>query len=465
MLNKQGRKKIIYWVVFGCALFMRLIALLSSDNFHGIAAGKIIEARRILEHPNELSAWIVPAHGPAHLYLVALALKISNNYYNSACILSLLFGLGVLLSYIGFVKSAFDDKVALCSAFIVAFFPLHVVYSVLSTAETMFLFFLFSGLFFYIREMKTGRLRDLFFSALFLSIATVCRFEGGLFIIVSALLLMKNYRKAFFFLLVSSVLPIAWMWGNYLISGNFMQFLFASDTIVKTEFNFQRSLGVQFGFFKKISYWLFIFKSYFGWPVFLIACWGFIEHGLKKRYREVGGMFLIVLAFFTYKTFVEELAMQPRYGMSLGLLFLPFFSMKFIEILEQAKKKRVIILMSFILYVIFRCAYLQIYMLPHTPYWVKQTALFLKHNVKEGQTVYIETDEDNIKAPLKIYTGLKIDQFIDYNPFSQDVELLNIEGLKNLKFIVLISRRELKNLKEVFYINSCKIYELKNHEK
>lgn len=466
MLNKQGRKQIIYWVILGCAVFMRIIAFAGSDNFHGIAAGKIMEARRILEHPNELTAWIVPAHGPAHLYLVALGLKTSNNHYNSACILSLLFGIGVLLPYTLFVKTAFDDKTAICSSFIVAFFPLHVVYSVLSTAETMFLFFLFSGLFFFVKEKKNGRLIDLFLSALFLSISTVCRFEGGLFIIIVTLLLARNLKKAVFFMLVSSVLPIAWMWGNYLVSGNFMQFLFASDNIVKTEFHFQRSLGIHLGFFEKFFYWIFILKSYFSWPVFAVACWGFIEYGFRKKYRDAGLIFLSTLVFFSYKTLAEELAMQPRYGMSLGLLFLPFFSLKLIEILKQVKKRsRIIILIGFILYVIFRCAYLQIYMLPRAPYWIKQTALFLRHNVKDGQTIYIETDEDNIKAPLKIYTRLKPEQFIDYNPFAQDVELLNENGLKKLKFIVLISQRKLKNLKEVFRINSCKIYDLENYEK
>ncbi len=462
MLNKQGRKKIIYWVILGCAVFMRLIAFVDSDNFHGIAAGKVMEAQRILEHPNELSAWIVPAHGPAHLYLVALGLKISNNHYNSACILSLLFGIGVLLPYIGFVKSVFDDKVAVCSAFIVAFFPLHIVYSVLSTAESMFLFFLFSGLFFYVRERQTGRLSDLFFSALFVGIATVCRFEGGLFVIIITLLLMKNYRKACFFLLFSSVLPVAWMWGNYLISGNFMQFLFASDAIVKEGFALNRALGRDFGAIQKLSYWTLQIKSYFGLPVLIGGLCALTLYGFKKEYRNVTYLLIIPLFYFSYKTFVEELAMQPRYGMSLGMLLVPYFSMLLVNLLTQVKVSlRKPVFLAFVIYVIFRCAYLQLTMLPHSPVWVKEAALFLRNNTNSRDTIYIESKEDNIKDPLKVYSGLKADQFIDYTPFSDNVEMLNPEGMKKLKFIVMVSNQKLKNRDEIFKINDCRIYQVK----
>ena len=466
MLDKQGRKEIIYWVIIGCAVFMRIIAFISSDNFHGIAAGKIMEALRILEHPNELTAWIVPAHGPAHLYLVALVLKLSNNYYNSACILSLLFGVGVLFPYTGFVKEAFDDKTALCSAFIVAFFPLHVVYSVLSTAETMFLFFLFSGLFFYVREKGTGRLSDLFISAFFLGIATVCRFEGGLFVIMITLLLMKNYRKALFFMSVCSVLSIVWMWGNYLVSGNFIQFLSASDAIVKEGFANNRVLGRDFGAGEKLFYWIIQIKSYFGLPVLIGGLYALVCHGFKKQYRNITFLLIIPLFYFSFKTFIEELAMQPRYGMSLGMLLIPYFSMFFIDTLKRLEMGlRKPVFLAFIVYVIFRCAYLQLIMLPHSPAWVRAAALFLRNNTSGQDTVYIESKEDNIKDPLKVYSQLKADQFIDYTPFSNNVEMLNPDGLEKLKFIVMVSNQRLKNREEIFKISNCRIYQVKKDAK
>jgi len=465
MLDKNSRKKIIYWVILGCAIFMRIVAFFDSDNFHGIAMGKIIAAYSLLAHPGRLIAWIVPAHGPLHLYLVAISLKLSGNAYASACVLSLLFGVGICIAYFHMVRIYFNEKTAICSMFLLAFFPLHIVYSVLSTAETAFLFFLFSGLFFFLKYKNSNKDKDLIFSALILGLASMCRFEGGLFIIIVTVLLVQQRKKALIFLLVASLMPVVWMWCNYLLSGNFLEFLLASDNIVKTEFRFQRSLGMNLGFFARISYWPLIFKSYFGLPVFLIACWGFIEHGFKRQYREIVCIFLSVLVFFSYKTLFEELAMQPRYGMSLGLLFLPFFSIKFLEILKLLRKRSVVVLLVFIIYVVFRCAFLQVSMMPRTPYWINQTASFLKENVGSDQTVYIETEEDNLKAPLKIYSDLNLEQFIDYNPFSQEVELLNVNGLKHLRFIVLISRRELKNLKEMFRVNNCKIYEVKNYEK
>jgi len=466
MLDKNNRKKIIYWVILGCAVFMRIIAFIDSDNYHGIAAGKVMEAQRILENPNELIAWIVPAHGPAHLYLVALGLKVSNNNYNSACFLSLLFGIGLLLPYIGFVKSAFDEKSAICSAFIIAFFPLHVIYSVLSTAESMFLFFLFSGLFFYMQEIKTGRLLDLFCCAVSLAIATVCRFEGGLFIIMIAIFQMKNYKKALLFIIISSVLPVAWMWGNYLISGNFIQFLTASDAIVKEGFAINRALGRDFGVFQRLFYWLFQIKSYFGLPILIGGICSMVLYGFKKKYRNITFLFIFPFFYFSYKTFLEELAMQPRYGMSLGMILIPYFSMIFTDLLKNIKMPlRYAAFFGFILYVIFRCAYLQIIMLPHAPTWVKESALFLSKQTSSQDTIYIESKDDNVKDPMKVYSGLKSGQFIDYTPFSNDIEMLSPEGMDKLKFIVMVSTRKLKNREEVFKRKNCRIYQIKKNEK
>ena len=466
MLDKKGRKKIIFGVILGCAVFMRLIAFMDTDNFHGIAAGKVMEARRILENPSELTAWIVPAHGPAHLYLVALSLKISNINYRSASLLSLLFAIAVLLPYIGFVRSAFDENSAICSAFIIAFFPLHVVYSVLSTAETMFLFFLFSGLYFYVKEQRTDRLIDLFFCAICLSIAAVTRFEGGLFIIIIALLLIKNSKKALFFLSAASVLPAAWMLGNYLLSGNFIQFLTASDAIVKEGFAFNRTLGRDFGVLEKFFYWTMQIKGYFGLPVFIGGLCSLFLYGFKKEYRKITVLLIVPLLYFSYKTLIEELAMQPRYGMSLGMLFVPYFAMVFADLLKQVNMgTRKGVFLGFMLYFIFRCAYLQLIMLPHAPVWVKEAAVFLRNNTAEQETVYIESKEDNLKDPMKVYSGLKAAQFIDYTPFSNNIEMLNPEGMEKLKFIVMVSNQRLKNRKEVFRINDCRIYQVKKDEK
>jgi len=460
MNNLARRKKMLFLLIIACALWMRIIPLLITDNYHGIAAGKIIEAQRLLKNPNSLNTWIVPAHGPVHLYLLALALKLSKGAYIGGCILSLLFGLLVLIPYFKLLRLIFNDEVAILSAFLLAFFPLHIVYSALSTAETTFLFFLFLGLFFYAKYKKGHALADLCLAAVSLGLSSVCRFEGGLFIPIILILLIKERKRALVFLAVSSLLPVMWMYGNYLISGNFLQFLYASDSIVKTEFAFQKSIGNDFNFFQKTSFWVMQFKGYFGLPVFICGLSGLAFYGFKRRYRDLTVIFLGMLGFFTYKTAMEELAMQPRYGMSLGMLFVPFAMLFFTDFLKTNREKFAKpLFLLFIIYTILRCAYLESIMLPKAPYWIKQAALFLRDNTQAGETVYIETEEDNLKAPLKLYSGLPIDQFIDYNPFAQDVELLTPEGRKNLKFIVLISRRKLKNQKLVFKYKNCKIYQ------
>ncbi|MBU1044837.1 MAG: glycosyltransferase family 39 protein [Candidatus Omnitrophica bacterium] len=459
-LNQNQIIKFIFYAILFLGTFIRLFVLLNSDNFHGIAAGKVVCAQSLIKHPNYLESWIIPAHGPIHLYLIAFVCKLFNDPIFAPRLISLFAGVGFIVVYYNFIKNAFDQKIALLSSFMIAFFPLHIVHSVLSTAEASFLFLLCCGLFFMEQYLTNQKDRYLIYSAIFISMASMCRFEGGLFILFVSLFLIKQYKKIFMFIGIASILPLLWMFFNYQYSGSFLLFLSASDSIVHTEFEYLRSLGENITFFRKLFYWPSQLLAYFGWPIFLIGLFGLMKIGYKKN-KRILFLFLMIIIFFMFKTLKEELAMQPRYGLSLAILFIPFFSLAFVEILRKVNsKRRAVVLLILIIYVLLRGTYLTAVCIPKTPDWLVYTGAFLHDNLEGDNAVYIDSEEDNYKDPLKLEINTDIDRFIGKNHFFRHLELMDPLGRKRLKYVVLISKRKMQNLKQVFKAGDCKVYEV-----
>lgn len=460
-LNENQIIKYLFYLIMFLTVFIRIAALLNSDNFHGIAAGKVVCAQSLVKHPDYLESWIVPAHGPVHIYLIALVFKLFNDPYLAPRLISLFAGIGFVAVYFYFLKQAFDQKVALLSSFMLALFPLHIIHSILSTAETSFLFFLCSGLFFIERYFKDNQDKYLIYSAISISIASMCRFEGGLFILFIGFFLIKQYKKLFLFIGIALILPLIWMFFNYVYAGSFLLFLSASDSIVQTEFAYLRSLGQNVTSLVKLLYWPRQLIDYFGFPVFLIGLLGLARWGYLKN-KRIFFLFFSITSFFIYKTVKEELAMQSRYGLSLAILFIPFFALAAIELLNKIKlSKRIFIIAVFVLYVMVRGTYLTAVTIPQTPIWLVQAGRFLHDNLREDNAVYIDSEEDNYKDPLKLQSKVDIDRFIDKNHFFRHMELMDPLGRERLKFVVLISERKMHNLNLVFKAGDCKIYEVK----
>jgi hypothetical protein len=462
-LNHIERRQVVVFLlclVMALAIFVRVLSLYNSDNFHGIAAGKVFSAQKLIKHPFQLDSWIIPAHGPIHIYMVALVLKLFGNPLFAPRLISLFMSIAFMTVYYNFVKNLFDEKTALLSSFLVALFPLHIIHSVISTAEMTFLFFLFLGLFYIEKYFKNQELSDLVKSALFISISSMCRFEGGLFILLTGIFLLKQPKRMFLFYGIAAVLPVIWMICNYIYGGNFLFFLAASDSIVNTEFEYLRHIGRKVTFLTKLFYWPLQIVDYFGWPIAVTGFLGVIFWG-RSYNKRVLSLFLIILAFFVFKTVKEELAMQPRYGLSIAVLFLPFFAIAFFKLINKIRpEKKQIITGLLVLYILIRSTYFTAVLLPHTPFWLKQAGAFLHKNLGQDEVVFVDADEDNFKEPLKLQANIDRDRFIDQNHFFRHIELLDPSQRKKLKYIVLISERNMHNLNQVFKAGDCKIYDV-----
>ncbi|MFH1460408.1 MAG: glycosyltransferase family 39 protein [Candidatus Omnitrophota bacterium] len=478
MINQLKQKKnnselLVFTVILACGFFMRLFSLINSDNFHGIAAGKIFEARYLLKHPEELWAWIVPAHGPVHLYLIAILFKIFGDYIIIARLISLFSGVALFFPYYKLIKLSFSRDIALFSCFIAAFFYLHVIYSVISTAESIFILFLFSGLYFYFKYFQSQRVFELIISALCVGVSSMCRFEGGLYIVLLSAFLIKKPKIMLIFLISSCMLPWVWIVFNFILYGDFFYFLTSSDNIVKYEFDNLKVYGTQYTITERILYWPMVLKGYFGNILFIFGIIGLWSNFRNAKTKLLLVLFLSILGFFIFKTFYKELAMQPRYGLSLGCLFIPFIADALLTGYTRVKKisKNLILardqfkMLFFLIlfYIVIRGSYLSLVQLPHTPLWVEKTAKFLAANVDENKNelVYIDSDDDNFIEPIKILSGLDVDSFVDMQAEGTHKELIESASLKNIKYRILISKTRNLNLKQIFQASDCKIYKIK----
>ncbi|MDD5746169.1 MAG: hypothetical protein PHO30_02785, partial [Candidatus Omnitrophica bacterium] len=334
-----------------------------------------------------------------------------------------------------------------------------------STAETTFLFFLFTGLLFFIRHERGGSFRDLIVAALFIGLSSLCRFEGGIVIGLLSALLLREPKKLFVFGGIAACLPVVWVAGNYVLFGNPFYFLTASDAVVRWEFNKLNAYGIDHTFWRKVPYWPLQCKDYFGWPVFVMGIYGVGRWALKKKNRMFSVVFIGLLCVFMVKTTRERLAMESRYGMSLGFLFLGFFSRAFVGIARAIKPSHAkIMLMVFFLLVTVRGTYIGLTKLPRIPQRLRQTAEFLRRNITlcGNEAIYVDCDEDNFKEPIKLFSGIDVDRFVDFESTASHIELLQPADRERIKYIVLVSwTRTLPRYKEIFRTDECRIYQIR----
>ncbi len=441
------------------ALALRLIVFAAGDNFHGIAAGKVLEALRLLDHPENIRSWVVPAHGPIHMYLIALCVKLFSLPLLVPRLLSFLLGIGLMLPYFKFVRGQFGTGTALLSLFLLAFFPLHVVHSTLSTAETAFVFFLFSGFWFLLKNRESGKVREAVFAGTMLGLASMCRFEGALFIIFAVGFIRPEARSRVAYLFCAGILPTLWLSANLLLFGDPMFFLKASDTVVKYEFSQLKAYGEHVTTRLKLFYWPACMFRYFGLIPGLIGFAGLVAAFWRREAGIFRLMFVGLLAVFVMKTLQQELALQPRYGISLGLLFIPFIAHGALRF-SRVRCGRGLIAALLLLMVV-RGSYNALRLTPRAPSWLKPAARFLSQRMdKKDGLIFLDCDDDNFKEPFKLVSGIPVNRFADFEGYGTHVELIEPEARNKVRYLVLISKeRALLNHRKLYGDEQCRIYE------
>jgi hypothetical protein len=206
-----------------------------------------------------------------------------------------------VVPYYGALKILFDRTIAFFAAVTLAFYPLHVIQSSVTTSDAVYYFFLF-GAFYYLfgYRIVRQRLSTLVLSALSFNIASLLRFESWIFIPVFFILLWpKGKKPAFLFLLLSMVFPC----GLFALNQFFCHDLFYSFHAASRTAHAEIATG---------------------WGVVIGGLSGIVLAFLMRQKRQLSVFFLLLWLAFTINTLSAGMIVAMRYSIILGLFLIPY---------------------------------------------------------------------------------------------------------------------------------------------
>jgi len=229
----DNKKKFITALLFLIIVSAGLNAILYFAGFFSISADEsgrtLLAYEWINEGYSETPTWL-----PFHTIVMGFGIKIFPDLFWTPRIIGSLFGVSAFISFIWLTHQLFKDRyITLLSSVVALFFPTRVILSAVPLSESMFLFFIFSGIALFIIWLKSEWDHNLFLSVLVISISTSIRYEGWFFSIalISVLIIVKklkvkNVSIANFFIIgfISFAFPLYWLLFQANISGNPFQF-------------------------------------------------------------------------------------------------------------------------------------------------------------------------------------------------------------------------------------------------
>lgn len=227
---------------------------LSADDFC-----RTVKSYEWLQNPVVNSGvWLTP-----HFWINGAVMYFVKDLFAAALIVNFLFSALTVPFFYKAIQMAFDQKTAFFSTLIFCFFPFQVWLSISGLPESVFFFFVITGIYFFMKWKFDGELTIyLFLSAFSFAFSNGFRYEGWLFSAAFVMLTMldilrerkltKKIVKNIFISLISFTTIAWWLMQNYVDHGNV--FFFAEETTkIFKEFNTA-------GFFQRlVQYPTFIF--------------------------------------------------------------------------------------------------------------------------------------------------------------------------------------------------------------
>ena len=227
---------------------------LSADDFC-----RTVKSYEWLQNPVVNSGvWLTP-----HFWINGAVMYFVKDLFAAALIVNFLFSALTVPFFYKAIQMPFDQKTAFFSTLIFCFFPFQVWLSISGLPESVFFFFVITGIYFFMKWKFDGELTIyLFLSAFSFAFSNGFRYEGWLFSAAFVMLTMldilrerkltKKIVKNIFISLISFTTIAWWLIQNYVDHGNV--FFFAEETTkIFKEFNTA-------GFFQRlVQYPTFIF--------------------------------------------------------------------------------------------------------------------------------------------------------------------------------------------------------------
>ncbi|MBU1088052.1 MAG: glycosyltransferase family 39 protein [Candidatus Omnitrophica bacterium] len=409
----QSQEYVMVTLIILLGLIIRLGLLLNTVDFHGISNGKIIQALLIINNPGNLGYW-TPVHPPAHFLFVIAGLKLFAPLVIAPRIISLGFGLMTIFTAYLYLKLKFNREIALFSILGISLYSLHIIYSIIGTSETSFHFFLLCSLYVYeVFKLKQKRYL-LSILGLCVGMASMCRYEGLLLIPFYFVFLGKEKKQLFEFTIYALIIPAIWMLVNYSAFGNAFKFIQSNNFIIPFQLNWMRQQGIRVEFFDKLFFWPKSLIKTLGVGVFSFGVFGLGAAVFKREKKLLSSLFLMFFAVFVLNTIKETLYLQPRYGITLGLILIPFSIYFFYETVGTRNKiisRTIILIMLWTMIIPIKE---QILTTPlSAPLFARNTALYLANNAETIEYIIIDDcGDEKYREPIKVLSKINPKFFI-----------------------------------------------------
>jgi hypothetical protein len=302
-----------------------------------------------------------------HFWVNGVAMLFIKDLFLAATTVNFLFSIFTLIYFYNAIELCFDKRIAFFSSLIFCVFPFQVWLSISGLPESIFFFFIITGIYYFIRWKSSGN-KTVFLvaSAIAFGMGNMFRYEGWLFSIVFMFFVVLGIKKEkklsseltknILISLISFSTIIFWLVLNYIDYKDI--FYFAKETNkIYEDYNSVKYLQ------RLIQYPTFLFYVA---PITTALCvkvtWDFIKSAFKPK-----GEFSVIAIYFAMFNIVELvlLMMQglagtggtnmiSRYIVINGLLFLP---LAIHQVFKYKKILTVICLISIILVNFIWCYY------------------------------------------------------------------------------------------------------------
>lgn len=347
MLNIKA-PYILLCLIILIAIGVRILAFLNTDHYEGDSINRIMPLYGFASSPLNVSAYWSQINGTTHhlsyIFLNTLLMHFIDEPILTPRIISFIFGILMIIPYYMLIKSAFSQNIALASIFTLAFYSVHILYSVISLAVAECLLFIILAVYFLIRHLyiiDSKKSRVYFFASIISTIlATSFRVDAWPLVIFLPLVFLKEKRlkEASVFFVFSSFYILTVSGINYKTNGSFLLSSFNTSCLpdqVDSFVNFSTFKGwlsrllitradmPSYGRYQ-ISIW---FSTLFYTLSFLLSLLGFsgMLNAFKNKKQYV--FFLNFWCFFIFLTLRQIIGNHypdERYSYIIVIFFMPF---------------------------------------------------------------------------------------------------------------------------------------------
>lgn len=343
MQAKNYKKYFLPVIIIILATILRLyILIISNDCYKADPISRVMTAinwmRGISFMPSATNNWL-----PLHFYIMGIGLKIFNNPFFTPRFISFLFGIGSLIIFYKLVDIIFGQRIAFLSLCLLAFYPIHIICSVVSLSEIIFLCSLLLSVYFCFKYATMHKPRLLFFSLGFLVLACMTRYEAWLFIFLIPLVLCFQRERRWWhiaiFFILSIIFPLFW-------TAHFESNLLLSKyTDVSPLFSVWN-----YDFPKRLFYWPVKLSESFGPAASLSTILGlFFSFRAIGVIRYYSILFLGSILFFIFGTVMEYVSIDNTYSISFGTMMIPLAIYGMLRIADYIRFKSIVVFLFMVL--------------------------------------------------------------------------------------------------------------------